>query len=111
MATVRAAICMGILGETPAPACPGGWERAHRLGDAGGGRNKRLCFHWWGWRRRHRESEGRFLLREAFMSEEATLAFPAPPVRFGLGVQRKAQGRPLRCLRVPIRTKAGHLSC
>ena len=33
------------------------------------------------WRRPHREGEGRLLFSEAFISQEATLAFAARPVR------------------------------
>jgi hypothetical protein len=61
-------------------------------------------------RRAYREGKGHFLLREALMSEEMTLAFTARPVRLIRVCGRRARGHALRCLRVGIRTKANHLS-
>jgi len=45
------------------------------------------------------------------MSKEVASTSAASPVRVVLGARRKARGHALRCLRVPIRTKAPHLSC
>ena len=58
------------------------------------------------WRRPHREGEGRLLLSEAFISQDLPLACASPPVHAGMGAPRRAGGHALRCLRVPIRTKA-----
>ncbi len=63
------------------------------------------------WRRRHRGSGGERQDNEALFYEGVSHAYPPPPVRAFMGAPRSSGEHALRCLRVLIRTKAGHFSC